>query len=466
MNTTSPFIQRVSQNKHFKIIDAGNGKEYLWADVANAASLPDLQGQLAFLYLDNNANALLAFFHFYAAGAALVLLPKNLQQERKKALEHTYNPTIIFDATRLEIENKHFETSGQISWLKSPITNSQFNTSIDSKIKILLSTSGTTGSPKLVKLSEENLLANAVSILGYLPIRATDIVPLNLPIYYSYGLSVLTTNAIGGGTMVCGLADVIQTTFWQQWEQFGFTSLAGVPFSYEMLNRLGFFKKELLTLKYFTQAGGKLNQELVVKAATYAAANNQQFFVMYGQTEATARMSFLPPTETLQKPTSIGIAIPGGKFSLDTETGELLYTGNNIFGGYAETKADLSKYEKQTILRTGDIATIGSDGYVYITGRLKRFVKLFGNRISLDELEEIIKNKFGLQPVACNGAEDKFLLISHTDITADEKNITLYLFTEFGIHPTAIMWNAIAALPLTANGKIDYQQIMTHYDGR
>ncbi len=464
MNTTSPFIHRVSQNKHFKIIDAGNGNEYVWADVANAASLPDLQSQLTFLYLDNTANSLLAFFQFYAAGAALVLLPKNLLQERKEALESTYNPGIMYDASRNTIKDYKSVISGLLSWFTSEIGNQK--SAIHSSIKILLSTSGTTGSPKLVKLSEENLLANAESILGYLPITTTDITPLNLPIYYSYGLSVLTTNAIGGGTMVCGLADVIQTAFWQQWEQFGFTSLAGVPFSYEMLNRLGFFKKDLPTLKYFTQAGGKLNQELVVKAATYAAANNQQFFVMYGQTEATARMSYLPPTETLQKPASIGISIPGGNFSLDTETNELLYSGKNIFGGYAETKADLSKYEIQTVLRTGDIATIDSDGFVYITGRLKRFVKLFGNRISLDELEEIIKNKFGLQPIACNGANDKFVLISHTDNAADEKTITAFLFAAFGIHPTVIRWKVMAALPLTANGKIDYQQIMNQYDGR
>ncbi len=464
MNTTSPFINHVSLNKHFKIIDAVNGKEYLWADVANAALLPDLQAQLAFLYLDNSANSLLAFFQFYSAGAALVLLPKNLQQERKETLESTYNPGIIYDASRNKIKNYISEINGLLSWFTSEIGNQK--SVIHSSIKILLSTSGTTGSPKLVKLSEENLLANADSILGYLPITTTDITPLNLPIYYSYGLSVLTTNAIGGGTMVCGLADVIQMAFWQQWEQFGFTSLAGVPFSYEMLNRLGFFKKELPTLKYFTQAGGKLNKELVEKAATYAITNNQQFFVMYGQTEATARMSYLPPTETLQKPTSIGIAIPGGSFSLDTETNELLYSGNNIFGGYAEKKGDLYKYEQQDFLRTGDIAIIDSEGFVYITGRLKRFVKLFGNRISLDEIEDIIKNKFGLQPVACDGAEDKFLCISHTDITADEKAITAFLYTEFGFHPTVIRWNALATLPLTANGKIDYQQIMTQYDGR
>ncbi|MES2774856.1 MAG: AMP-binding protein [Bacteroidota bacterium] len=464
MDTTSAFIQRVGQNKYFKIIDAATGKEYLWNDVVNAASLPNLNGQTAFLYVDNSANSLIAFFQFYVAGAVLALLPKNLQQERKDVLEATYNPLIIFDESRPTINNYVSETSGLLSWHQSPIPGHQ--SPIATQIKILLSTSGTTGSPKLVKLSEENLLANADSILGFLPIQESDIAPLNLPVYYSYGLSVLTTHALAGGTMVCGLADVIQKEFWLQWEQFAFTSLAGVPFSYEMLNRLGFFKKDLPSLRYFTQAGGKLNKDLVVKAATYAAETGKQFFVMYGQTEATARMSWLPPGETLAKPTSIGIAIPGGKFSVDSETNELLYSGKNVFGGYAETKADLSSFEPEDFLRTGDVATMDEDGFVYITGRMKRFVKLFGNRIGLDEMEDIIKNTFGMQPVCCNGVEDKFLLISHTSSVVDEKVITAFLFTGFGIHPTAIRWNALAALPLTANGKIDYQQIIKDYEGR
>ena len=215
MDTTSKFIQRVGQNKHFKIIDADTGKEFSWKDVTEAGSFPDMGGCLAFLYLDNSINSLIAFFNFYAAGAALVLLPRNLQQERKNLLEETYSPAIIFDESRNDIEGKTFTTSGQLSWHQSTIPNTQSLNPVHPKIKILLSTSGTTGSPKLVKLSEENLLANADSILGYLPIEHADITPLNMPVFYSYGLSVLTTHSLKGGTMVCGLADVVQKEFWQ-----------------------------------------------------------------------------------------------------------------------------------------------------------------------------------------------------------------------------------------------------------
>jgi len=462
MELSPSFIEQVSQNKYFKIVDAVTGRSISWLDVAEQA-LPTKKGQLAFLYLDNSIESIIAFFRFYISGAAVALLPKTLQADRKQQLENNYRPALIFDKTRETVIGFSEINNGGLAYFQT--VNTELSPQVHQKIKILLSTSGTTGSPKLVKLSEENLLSNAASIISYLPINTKDVTPLNLPIYYSYGLSILTTHALAGGTMVCGLADVIQKEFWQQWEQFGFTSLAGVPFTYEMLDRLDFFKKELPTLTYFTQAGGRLSGALVTKAAMYAIENNKRFFVMYGQTEATARMAYLPPANTLQKPTSIGIAIPGGKFSIDADTQELLYSGKNVFGGYAEASADLANFEANEILRTGDIAQMDEDGYVYITGRLKRFVKLFGNRIGLDEMEDIIKTQFNLQPLACNGFNDKYLLVSYVDDTTDTKIITAFLFANFGLHPTAIRWNLLTALPLTANGKIDYQQIITEHAG-
>lgn len=449
------FIQSIPDT--FTIIDAKTSERYNWQQIISTANQGIHTGRLAFLYLNNSITSILALFHWYQSGAALALLPKNLPEPQKIALEKTYKPTIIFDESRNEIEGWKNEQQYFLQEKKS-IT-------VHPAVRILLSTSGSTGSPKLVKLSEENLVANARSILQYLPIHQTAIAPLNLPIYYSYGLSVLTTHALAGATVVCGLPDVIQKQFWECWEQYGFTSLAGVPFTYEMLNRLGFFTKPLPTLTYFTQAGGKLQEQLVKKAAVYAQENNSAFFVMYGQTEATARMAYLPPEQALQKPDSIGIAIPGGQFAVDAVTHELLYSGPNVFGGYAETAEDLQTYEQVQPLKTGDTARMDREGYVYITGRLKRFVKLFGSRISLDEVETLLKNNCGLHQVACTGVQDKFLLISFVE-PADKTAIHTYLFSQSGIHPTAIKWNPLAALPLTANGKINYPEISRDYDSR
>lgn len=444
------FIQSIPST--FTIIDAATDQRYSWQQVIQENNF---SGKLSFLYLDLSLTSILTFFRWYQSGGALALLPKNLPKAQKITLERNYYPSFIYDENRQEISG--WQQQGGYFFQE------ENTTPVHPRIKILLSTSGSTGSPKLVKLSEENLLANARSILQYLPINETAIAPLNLPVYYSYGLSVLTTHALAGATVVCGLPEMLQKTFWEKWELYGFTSLAGVPFTYEMLNRVGFFTRPLPSLQYFTQAGGRLNEELVKKAATYAHQMSKQFFIMYGQTEATARMAYLPPAQALHKPDSIGIAIPGGQFSIDMATQELLYTGPNVFGGYAETAADLLTYKPIQPLRTGDVARIDDEDYIYITGRIKRFVKLFGNRISLDEVEALLKNSFNVQQVACTGLQDTFLLLSFTE-PVDRTVISAYLFSQLGIHSTAVKWNPLAALPLTANGKTDYPKITRDYD--
>ena len=172
-------------------------------------------------------------------------------------------------------------------------------------------------------------------------------------------------------------------------------------------------------LKTITQAGGKLNDELNLEFSKYCNNTNKRFFVMYGQTEATARMSYLPHENSIDKLGSIGIPIPGGEFSLINKdmqkvnkpntVGELIYKGKNVSLGYASCIADLKKGdENKGILHTGDLATRDVDGYYYIVGREKRFVKLFGNRVNLDETERLIKV---ITPdCACIGVNDKMII--------------------------------------------------------
>lgn len=434
--------------------DAIPGQLYTIHDIV---TLPETETkQLAFLYIDNSWSSVRTLLSFLKSPHAIALLSPSLPDHFKSELENLYKPGIIFDGTRTEMAGYTADDNALF------FAHEDLNYAIADQVKVLLSTSGTTGSPKFVKLSEENLLQNALSIAAYLPISGTDVTPLNLPVYYSYGLSVLTSNALKGGIIVCSDTDVLNRDFWQKMDTYGYTSIAGVPFVYEMLDRIGFTKKTYPSLKYFTQAGGKLQEPLIRKMADYAAEKNIRFYVMYGQTEATARMSYLPPEKINDKIASIGIAIPNGRLVIETESSELLYSGPNVFGGYVSHPDNLSSFTQEEWLHTGDLARVDDDGYYYITGRLKRFVKLFGNRINLDEVESLIAEEFE-QPVKCIGIEDKKIILAGDSKNWDIGEAAKFVVATLKLHPTTVKTLVIDAIPLTANGKPDYSGILKIY---
>lgn len=448
----------LTQNASLKFIDAENREEKLFSDL-DLIDIDSSVRQLAFLYLDNSLYSVEIFLSFVRSEHAIVLLSPDISEEMKLDLEQKYMPTFIFDQKR----NSIFEyfPSIAISLFEAIKKNTVV---IAAEIKILLSTSGTTGSPKFVKLSEDNLIANAISITEYLPILSSDVTPLNLPIYYSYGLSVFTSNCYKGGTIVCTNKTLIEKDFWVDFEQYRYSTFAGVPYVYEMLDRIGFTKKEYNSLRYFTQAGGKLHNKLQEKFGNYALENKKDFFVMYGQTEATARMAYLPADKVIEKMGTIGIAIPNGNLEIDSDNNELVYYGENVFGGYAEQINDLLSFNQSMPLRTGDIAEQDIDGYFYIKGRLKRFVKLFGNRINLDEVEKLIFDRLG-DSVKCVGIEDKYLLLV-SDIYVDFDSVKKELVESLKLHKTVIKSMIVEELPLTQNGKTNYQKLLELYENR
>lgn len=410
------------------------------------------------MYLDNSLNAVSVLYSGFRSQHCIALLAPGLNSAFKTNLENHYQPAYIFDTGRVAIEGYELMENEVHPYFKKVVSPDY---QIHSDLKLLISTSGTTGSPKFVKLSEANLLANADSICAYLPIDSADVAPLNLPLYYSYGLSVLISNSICGGKIACINDDILSKPFWEKFEQFGFTSIAGVPFVYEMLDRIGFTKKTYPSLKYITQAGGKLHDKFVVKYGTYAKENNIDFFVMYGQTEATARLSYLAPQYTLTKTGSIGKPIKNGHFYIDEEGSELCYTGPNVSGGYATQLSDLAFFAPMPVLHTGDMARVDEDGFYYITGRLKRFVKLFGNRINLDEIEAFLSSS--ALDAKCAGYEDKHLYVFLTDTGTDTKQLTDLINRAFKIHPTAIKAIFVEEMPLTSNGKVDYNKLISQH---
>lgn len=448
-------------NSSLEFIDAENGKVFLLKDLSNLNFDHDSKA-LVFAYLDNTIASIAVFWSLMRGDHCIALLSPSISNHFKEELEILYKPVFVFDKTREELEGYNKIVEKDIFFYKS---NTIADKMIDSQIKILLSTSGSTGSPKFVKLSEANLISNAQSICNYLPIQESDVTPLNLPIFYSYGLSVLTSNALQGGKIVCSNDDLMKKEFWENFQRFGYTSFAGVPFVFEMLDRIGFTKKEYSSLRYFTQAGGKLQDALVKKYAEYVYKNHQKFYVMYGQTEATARMSYLPPEELLNKIGSIGKPILNGSFDIDPISSELCYTGPNIYGGYVESPNDLTFFDQPSVLRTGDVARVDSDGYYFITGRIKRVAKIFGNRINLDEIESILYKKFK-QDFKCVCNNDKELLIFTNVVDYDLIGAKDYIAKELKLHVSVIKTKFVESIPLTVNGKVDYKELINVYGVR
>jgi acyl-CoA synthetase (AMP-forming)/AMP-acid ligase II len=306
-------------------------------------------------------------------------------------------------------------------------------------LRVLLSTSGSTGSPKLVRLTEANVLANAASIVEYLGLDAGERAIASLPLPYSYGLSVLHSHLLAGASIAFTPESVIRPGFWDDVRRHEVTSFAGVPYAYAMLERIGMRELALPALRTLTQAGGRLDPAVALRFADRA-----RFFVMYGQTEATARIAYLPPERLAEKAGSIGIAIPGG--ALRVEDGELVYQGPNVMLGYAEQRADLARGDELGgVLPTGDLGHADDDGFFYVTGRRKRIAKVYGQRINLDEVEAAVDGPAG----AVAGDE-------RIEVFAERGADARALAERFRLPARAIRVHAVERLPVQGSGKVDY----------
>lgn len=339
-------------------------------------------------------------------------------------------------------------------------------------LALLMTTSGSTGSPKLVRQSYENLRANTASIVEYLQVDARERAITSLPLHYVYGLSILNTHLCVGASIVVTRETLFSRDFWRLMREQEVTSLGGVPYTYAMLKRLRFSRMDLPALKTLTQAGGKLDPELHAAFAQDCAAKGRRFFVMYGAAEATARMGYLPAELTLSHAGAMGRAIPGGRFELvdaegrviqqPGERGELVYYGANVTLGYATSGADLIKGdERHGRYATGDVAQCDSDGIYTIVGRKKRFLKLFGKRTNLEEVEHLLRQRFGGE-VACAGIDDH--LYAFVTDAAVLPEVVPYLSGKLGLHPSAFRVKQLAEIPKNAAGKTVYRELEQYYD--
>lgn len=337
-------------------------------------------------------------------------------------------------------------------------------------LAVLLSTSGTTGAAKLVRLSQGNLASNAAAIADYLGATPGDRAATTLPFHYSYGMSVLHVQMLLRAPLVVTDMSVGSEGFWDLARETGVDTLALVPTQFDLIGANGPGRGCLPGLRRVTQAGGRMDQAALRRVAERARAEGWSFFAMYGQTEAGPRMSYVPPEEVLDWGHTIGKPIPGGAFRLidakgreitGTDTpGELVFTGPGVMQGYALTRADLATPSRDGPgdLATGDIAERVENGFFRIVGRASRFLKLVGMRIGLDEVEAGLRAE-GLS-LRASGTDATGLVLFATGISAADLDAkAAALARRFCLPPHLVRGRVVDAIPLLPSGKVDYRAL-------
>jgi long-chain acyl-CoA synthetase len=422
-------------------------------------------GQLVFLAPAPDLHGVLLYLACLRAKLPLCLAEP--QPDPLARLARAYRPALVLAHETLGLPEGWTAVSSPAGGYVAGLAQHPAEQTYYPELALLLTTSGSTGSPKLVRLSARNLRSNATAIAEYLELGPGERAVQSLPMHYSYGLSVLNSHLVAGGTVVLTPHSFMRPEFWRHADEQRATSFAGVPYMYETLYRLRFEPALHPTLRTLTQAGGALRHDLIAHYHARVTEARARFVVMYGQTEATARISYVPPERLGEKVGTIGVPIPGGRLRLEpldeneVSAAELVYEGDNVMLGYAESPDDLGLGDVQHgLLRTGDLAKVDHEGYFTLVGRLKRFTKLFGRRVSLEDVERELESAFPVHVIA-TGADERLCLQVAADGAVSDASVVGHLTRLLAVPPSAIVMRRVAELPRTATGKKDYKAVET-----
>jgi acyl-CoA synthetase (AMP-forming)/AMP-acid ligase II len=444
------------------------------ASLSLAKTIAAEQKRLVFLLCGVNSETIIGLLAAAAAGHVTALIDPALPEHLMTGLIESYQPELILgpngSSEKLPYARNDKATvrsaqsgAGVVEWIARE-SGSSFPP-IDPALQLLLSTSGTTGSQKYVRLSRDAVVANAHQIAQALAIDERSVGIAHLPLHYSYGLSVVTSHLIAGGRLCLVNDSITSPSFWSKIGNVGGSHFPGVPFHYVALARLG---TGLVSesVKTFTQAGGALDLRVQTKIRDWATQRGGQFFVMYGQTEASPRMATLQHADHARKAGSVGVALAGGQFSIVDENGAplpadaigtVVYEGPNVMFGYAMSRADLGKGDEMNgRLETGDLGRLDAEGFLYITGRTKRFAKIAGYRLGLDEIE---KELFAVCPVACLDLGEKIAVAHEQESETALKARVRELADTYKVPSSSFALRKIAQIPRAASGKIDYARL-------
>lgn len=419
--------------------------------------------ELVFCLCENKVGSLAGFLALYDCKDVCLLLNAAIDKELLEALYDTYHPSYLWLPEAQKGDREVVFAYKDFVLVRTGQTAPKMH----ADLSMLMTTSGTTGSPKLVRHKYGNIESNARNVASVFGWTTEERGIVDLPMQYTMGLNVINSHLHAGATVLLLTSNLMSPLFWKFIKENQGTNFTGVPFSYEVLNRLRFTRMELPSLATLAEGGGKLSDPLFKTFADYAAEKGKRFFATFGTTETSARLAFLPPEVAVTHIGSIGKAIPegrlilvdeDGKEILDSDTeGELRYEGPNVTMGYGTCIEDLMKGDEFCgTYFTGDIAKKDDDGYFYIVGRKKRFLKLFGLRVSLDQSEKIITERFGIE-CACTGDDSKMrIYITDENLKEDVKKL---ISEKTGLISTSFEVNVLDVIPRFESGKINYRML-------
>ncbi len=457
------------QSSHLAIIDS-NGVSIRYGELCDAAiKIKNLKlpRSLAFVLCSNSVGAVVWSMSLINSGVVPLFINSNLDTALLDSLIETYKPRFICKPSSATINNnlisKLIASYYDYEFVETTFPIYKINT----ELSYLLPTSGSTGSPKLVRHSYTNIDAAAENIATFFNIKSDDRPLVVLPMYYTMGLSMVFSHLYAGSTLLMTDQSMASGEFWKFIKDEKATSFTGVPYSFEALKMLRFMRMDLPHLNLLTQGGGKLSETLNREFVDYCEKTGKRWIATYGQTEGSARMAYLPAEFASTKLGSIGKTVPNGElFLIDAEgvvitspnvKGELCYKGRNVTMGYAQSVNDLLLGdERNGCLHTGDIAYFDEDGFFYIVGRKSRFLKLYGMRIALDECESIIKTHYQIE-CACTGSDKKLIIyIINELLKNDVKSI---IIEKTNLIASAIEVRIINNIPKNEAGKTLYSKL-------
>jgi len=399
------------------------------------------------LLADQSAEAVAALLGGLAAGYQVILQGAALDEDARARLEQAFRPDATFERGSLQLD----ACAGPPAYPAAAV---------------LLSTSGTTGSSKFVRLPLAALVANARQIADALHIASTDIALGHLPIHYSYGLSVVTSHLEVGAAVHLTAMSFTQPDFWQDVAVARATHLPGVPFHYMFLARGALGSLVPSCIKSFTQAGGALAVPVRQRVHDAVGSRGGRFYVMYGQTEAAPRIATLDHADFPAHPESVGRVLAGGHLRIVNEQGgdvaageegEIVYSGPNVMAGYASTREDLTAPDLPLpLIRTGDRGVLDQRGFLTLRGRDQGFAKVGGLRLGLDDLAARLAP---FSDVALLPGDDRVHVFHAAAAEGDLKPHIRNLALDYAIPVSSFSLHVLADIPRHASGKVDYQRL-------